>query len=172
MSLKGFQRSQSGVAAVEFALISTVLLLLFAGGVDLVYMVSAKRDTDRASMLIAHAMATCSNSSCMSDLINSYAPRKANALIRYPNATVNLYVIQRQSGAIKVCSGTGQVLTDSDVLASAQKILRDDDVGSAVILTASFTSILPKALMSYISASGATYRRYTVDVMSNAGAAC
>lgn len=167
-----FRTEQSGLASIEFALLSTVLLLLFAGGFDLVYMVSAKRDADRTSTLLAHAMATCPNSSCMSALINSYSPRQANALVRYPNASVKLYMIQNQNGTIKPCSGTDTILTDPKIIASAKSILRDDDVGSAVMLTTTYNSILPKALLGYISATGATYTGRTVDVMGNIGAVC
>lgn len=170
--LQCFRTEQSGLASVEFALLSTVLLLLFAGGFDLVYMVSAKRDADRASTLLAHAMATCPSSSCMSALINSYSPRQANALVRYPNASLKLYMIQNQNGTIKPCSGTDTILTDAKIIASAKSVLRDDDVGSAVMLTTTYTSILPKALLSYISATGATYTGRTVDVMGNIGAVC
>ena len=166
-----FRRAESGIASVEFALFSTVLMLLFAGGLDLVYMVSAKRDTDRASMLIARAMTSCSSSSCMSDLINTYVPREANALIRYPTATIDLYMIQRQSGNIQTCSGTQRVLTDADVITTAKNIMRDDDVGAAVVMTTTYTSFLPKALLGYIG-SGVSYRKYTVDVMGNIGSVC
>lgn len=172
LSHKSFRREEAGVASVEFALLSTVLLLMFAGGFDLVYMVGAKRDADRASMLIAHAMATCPNSSCMSDLINTYLPRKANALIRYPNAAVELYMIQEQSNTIKPCSGTSTTLTDAALIASAKNLLRDDDVGSAVIVKTNYVSMFPNAILGYISASGVTYSGRTVDVMGNIGAVC
>jgi Flp pilus assembly protein TadG len=171
-SLELFRACHSGVASIEFALLGTVLLVLFAGAFDLVYMVSAKRDADRASTLIAHAMATCSDSSCMSALVNSYSPRQANALTRYPNASISLYMIQNQSGTIKPCSGTDTTLTDSKIIASAKSILRDNDVGSAVMLTTTYTSILPKVVLGYISATGATYTGRTVDVMGNIGAVC
>ena len=169
---KLFFQEESGVASVEFALLGTVLLLMFAGGFDIVYMVAAKRDADRASMLIAHAMATCSNSSCMSDLINTYLPRKANALIRYPNATIEVYMIQNQSNTIKPCSGTSTTLTDAELIASAKNLLRDDDVGAAVMMKTNYTSILPTALLGYISPSGVTYSGRTVDVMGNIGGVC
>ena len=167
-----FRNEQSGSASIEFALLSTVLLLIFAGGFDLVYMVSAKRDADRASTLLAHALATCPNSSCMSTLINSYLPRKANALVRYPNASIKLYMIQRQNGTIKPCSGTDTILTDAKIITSAKSILRDNDVGSAVVLTTTYNSILPKALLNYASETGATYTGRTVDIMGNIGAVC
>lgn len=172
MHLRRFRTEQSGLASIEFALLGSVLLLLFAGGFDLVYMVNAKRDADRASTLIARAMASCPNSSCMSALINSYSPRQANALVRYPNAAIKLYMIQDQNNVIKPCSGTDTTLVDASTIASAKTIMRDDDVGSAVMLTTTYTSILPKALMGYISATGATYTAHTIDVMGNIGAVC
>lgn len=171
-SMNLFRSSRSGVASIEFALLGAVLLLLFAGAFDLVYMVSAKRDADRASTLIAHAMATCSDSSCMSALINSYSPRQANAFMRYPNASISLYVIQNQNGTIKSCSGTDTTLTDGKIIVSAKNILRDGDVGSAVILTTAYVSILPNAILNYISATGASYTGRTVDVMKNIGTVC
>lgn len=167
-----FRTATTGVASIEFALLSTVLLILFAGGFDLVYMVGARRDADRAAVLVAHAMATCPTSSCIPDLIYTYIKRETNALVRYPSAKIDLYMIQRQNGQIQTCNGTQKLLTDSDVIASAKNILQDNDVGTAVILTTTYTSILPNALMSYISASGVTYRRYAVDVMSNVGPLC
>lgn len=172
MSLQRLRRSESGIASVEFALISSVMLLMFAGGYDLVYMVGAKRDADRASMLIARAMATCTNSSCMSDLINTYIQRKANALVRYPNASVDMYMIQRQSSQIQICAGTQRTLTDADVINTAKNIMQDEDVGSAVVMSITYKSILPVAFTSYISNSGVVYRKYTIDVMNHAGAVC
>jgi Flp pilus assembly protein TadG len=169
---KCFRRDKTGVASVEFALLGTVLLLIFAGSFDVVYMVSARRDADRASMLIAHAMATCPNSSCMSELINTYLPRKANALIRYPTAPLDIYLIQNQNGTIKPCSGTSTTLSDDKLIASAKNLLRSDDVGSAVMMTTSYLSILPSALLTYISPSGVSYTGRTVDVMGNVGAVC
>lgn len=171
-SLRSFRRAESGIASVEFALLSTVLLMMFAGGFDVAYMVGAKRDADRASMLIAHAMATCSSSSCMSEFINTYLPRKSNALIRYPSAAIELYLIQNQSSTIKSCSGTSTTLTDSKIIASATSLLRTDDVGSAVILTTSYTSMLPNMVLGYIKSAGETYSGRTVDVMGNVGAVC
>lgn len=167
-----FCREESGVASVEFAILSTVLLLMFAGGFDLVYMAAAKRDADRASMLIAHAMATCPNTSCMSDLINTYLPRKANALVRHPNAEMEIYMIQNQDNVIKPCSGTSTTLSDAKLIASAKSLLRDNDVGSAVMMTTRHTSIFPHALLNYISSSGVTYSGRTVDVMGNVGSVC
>lgn len=40
------------------------------------------------------------------------------------------------------------------------------------MLTTTYNSILPKALLGYISATGATYTGRTVDVMGNIGAVC
>ncbi|GEP10750.1 TadE/TadG family type IV pilus assembly protein [Methylobacterium gnaphalii] len=165
---KCFRREQSGVASVEFALLSSVLLLILMGGFDLVYMVSAKRDADRASVLIARAMTSCSASSCVQDFIQSYLPREANALIRYPNASVDLYGIQYVGGQLKTCFGKDDSpLSDSAVIALAKTIMRDKDFGAAVTLTTTYTSILPKFLVGYISSAGASYSRYTVDVMRN-----
>ena len=172
LNFRPFLSDKTGIASVEFALLSTVVLLMFAGGFDIVYMVSAKRDTDRASMLIAHAMASCSNSSCMSDLINSYSPRRANALVRQSSATVEIYMIQKQDDVIKSCSGTKTTLADADLITTAKNLLRNNDVGSAVLIKTSYNSILPNAVLSYISPTGVTYSGRTVDIMGNIGPVC
>jgi Flp pilus assembly protein TadG len=171
-SCRLFRTNSSGAASVEFALISTVLLLLFVAGIDFVLLVSAKRDADRASMLIAHAMATCPNSSCMSDFIGKYSPRKANALVRQPSAALEMYMIQNQNGTIKPCSGIETQLTDSKLIASAKNVLRHNDVGSAVVMTTSYKSMFPNYLMGYISSSGISYSGRTIDVMGNIGSVC
>lgn len=158
---------------MEFALLSTVLLLMFAGGFDIVYMVGAKRDADRASMLIAHAMASCPDSSCISTLGDIYQQRKANALIRYPNASVEYYMIQNQYNEINPCSGKLTTLTDTKLITTAKNILRHGDIGSAVLVKTNYVSMFPNAVSSYITSSGVTYSGRTVDVMRHIdGALC
>lgn len=170
--LDTFLRSSRGTASVEFAILGSLALLIFAGTHDIVFMVNTKRDVDRASVVIARAMSTCPNSSCMSALIDTYITRRANAFMRYPTATIDMYMIQKSSGSIQVCSGTRTTMTDADLLASAGTILRDGDIGAAVVITSTYTSVLPAFVKSYISPSGVSYRGHAIDVMVNASAVC
>ncbi|KTS28746.1 hypothetical protein NS228_07935 [Methylobacterium indicum] len=170
--LDTFLRSVRGTASVEFAVISSLALLMFMGTHDIVFMVNTKRDVNRASVVIARAMSTCSSSSCMSDLIDAYIKRRANTFVRYPGATIDMYMIQRSGGTVKVCSGTRTTLTDADVIASAGNIMRDGDIGAAVIISSTYTSVLPRFVKTYISPSGVSYRGYAIDVMTNANAIC
>ncbi|KMO37652.1 TadE/TadG family type IV pilus assembly protein [Methylobacterium aquaticum] len=165
-------RANRGTASVEFAMISSVLLLMFIGTQDIVFMVNMKRDVDRASVVIARAMSTCQNSSCMSDFIDSYITRRANTLVRYQRATIDMYMLQKSGGSIRVCSGTKTAMTDTDVLSSAGTIMRDGDIGAAVIITSTYSSVLPNFVKTYINRSGVTYRGYAIDVMTNASAIC
>lgn len=174
---RSFRREESGVASIEFALLGTVLIVMFTGGFDLVYMISAKRDTDRASMLIAHAMATCPRSSCMSDFINTYLPRQKNALVRYPSASIELYMIQyfkigNQLPELKPCSGTNTTLNDEKLKVTAKSVLKINDVGSAVLVKTKYTSLFPYAVGKYISSGTQEYEGRTVDVMANIGSLC
>ncbi len=170
--LDRFLRSRRGTASVEFAIVGSLALLMFAGTHDIVFMVNTKRDVDRASVVIARAMSTCQSSSCMSDLIDAYITRRANTLVRYPKATIDMYMIQKSNGSVKVCSGTRTTMTESDLLASAGSILRDGDIGAAVVITSTYTSVLPAFVKAYISPSGASYRGHAIDVMTNASAIC
>ncbi len=170
--LDRFLRSRRGTASVEFAIVGSLALLMFAGTHDIVFMVNTKRDVDRASVVIARAMSTCQSSSCMSDLIDAYITRRANTLVRYPKATIDMYMIQKSNGSVKVCSGTRTTMTESDLLASAGSIMRDGDIGAAVVITSTYTSVLPAFVKAYISPSGASYRGHAIDVMTNASAIC
>ncbi|BAQ45349.1 Flp pilus assembly protein TadG [Methylobacterium aquaticum] len=170
--LCGFVRGSRGTASVEFAVISSLALLMFMGTHDIVFMVNTKRDVDRASVVIARAMSTCQNSSCMSDMIDAYIKRRANTFVRYPSATIDMFMLQKNGGSVKVCSGTRTALTDADVLASAGNIMRDGDIGAAVIISSTYNSVLPGFVKTYISPSGVSYRGYAIDVMTNANAVC
>lgn len=175
---KRFLASESGIASVEFGLFFTILLVLCTGSFDIVYMISARRDADRASMLATRVLVTCPNTTCILDTMDKYYKRRANVLWRYPEAEVGISMIERISGAIILCSGTGKTL-DADVKATAMNLFRDDDVGAAVTIKAPYTSIMPKELfgpngvLKYMSTTGkVSYRAYTVDVFANNGKVC
>ena len=57
--LPRFRAARDGAIAVEFALISTVLLTLFAVTLDLSFMFYAKRDAERASTFLTHTLTSC-----------------------------------------------------------------------------------------------------------------
>lgn len=185
---RAFSVERDGSAAVEFALISTVLLGIMAGIIDLSFMVAANRDAERGSALIAKTLSSCPpktaaneglthrGSDCVTATMKLYTEERTgrikNILIGLPNAELKLIYFTRINSKLETCTGNVDYVSDlgSNVDTTAKNISRDDDTGVAVRITASYTPFLPSFIVDYALSAGLSYNQYTVDVQG-AGAA-
>jgi hypothetical protein len=182
--LPRFRAARDGAIAVEFALISTVLLTLFAVTLDLSFMFYAKRDAERASTFLTHTLTSCPantttntalawrGTDCVTATMNLLKDRMPNVLVNFPDVTFGMASIQRVSGAIRMCPGNMTYL-EGDMQTSALSVLKDNDAGALAYLTITYKPFLPQLVYTYLSSSSAIFRQYTVDVRGNGdGYAC
>ena len=179
-----FRDARDGAVVVEFALISTVLITLFAASLDLSYMIGAKRDSERASALMVRTLSSCppqgsgvaatwKGTDCVKNTIDLLNARVSNLIVTFPDATFGAVPFQRKSGAIKMCAGTMTYL-ETDMLASALSTLKDDDVGALVYLKVPYYPFLNQSISTFAlgatsnpDTSTTTYRQYSIDVQGN-----
>ena len=176
-----FRSAREGAVAVEFALISTVLLALFAVVLDFSIMFYAKRDAERASTLLAHTLTSCPantttntllawrGTDCVTATMNLLKDRIPNVLVNFPDVTFGMASIQRVGDVIRMCPGNMTYL-ESDMQTSALAVLKDKDAGALAYLTITYKPFLPNLIAQYMMGSSTTFREYTVDVRGNGDA--
>lgn len=162
---------------VEFAVLSIILLMFAAAGVDFANISGYNREIERSTTQIAAAITSCpaakpgENSSCTRDTITQYMDRKANALIRFPAMQVSIIQITKTSGAIRVCSGNGTYL-DADIKARALAVLDDKDAAIVVVMSMNYLSFLPVLTSLYIGGPAKVLRGFTIAVQAGNAQVC
>lgn len=179
--MREIRSAQEGAIAVEFALISTVMLTLFAVALDFSFMFYARRDAERASTLLAHALTSCPantttnttlawrGTDCVTATMNLLKDRMPNVLVNFPDVTFGMASIQRVGTAIRMCPGNMTYL-ESDMQSSALALLKDNDAGALAYLKITYKPFLPGLISAYVTGSGTTFRQYTIDVRGNGDA--
>ncbi|MGU3536753.1 TadE/TadG family type IV pilus assembly protein [Methylobacterium sp. A54F] len=164
-----------GAAAVEFALLAALLLLLLAGLIDLVGLSGKGRELERASTEIANAIAQCkdtSDGSCVTNTIGLYKNRVANALVLLPaDATLSMVQIAKVGGLLRICAGNATYL-DPEVAASANTLLADQDSAIVVLLQASHTAMLPALSRLFLGQTSRRLSRFATSVYVSQSPAC
>ncbi|MGY2051012.1 hypothetical protein [Methylobacterium sp. JK268] len=169
--LRRLVRDRRGSVAIEFGLVALILIALAAGGLDLANIASLNRDIERSTTQIAAAITSCPASStpgylsCTTDTIQQYTDRKANALVRTPGAALTIMQVNRISGKIRVCAGTGTYL-DPDVTTSAMAVMSDKDVAIVVVMAMTYTPYLGLTAR-FTGAAASALRGYTVAVQAS-----
>ncbi|WP_186418699.1 TadE/TadG family type IV pilus assembly protein [Bosea sp. CS1GBMeth4] len=132
-SRRGIVRDQRGVAAVEFALISTAMFAMLSGAVDLTYAITIQRDLNRIAAEIALALASCSDESCLNQAIQSIGPRRPSIAPALPTIEIGMAYFQEKNNAIDGNSmGGTMTFLPPDMNARALALLGDLDHGVAV----------------------------------------
>ncbi|GJD62420.1 hypothetical protein [Methylobacterium frigidaeris] len=162
--------------AVEFALLATVLLTLFAGLIDLIQISAITRDIERSSTQIGTLIASCSRSSdqsCTTNTMNTYMARQANALIRYSQnqPTVSMAQISESNNTLKICAGNMTYL-ESDILASALALMADKDNAIVVVIQIKYAALFPLISRYFTGSTGYTIRGWTTTVHSSGSNVC
>ncbi|AMJ58945.1 hypothetical protein AXW83_00300 [Bosea sp. PAMC 26642] len=158
---------ESGVAAVEFALLATLLLTLLAGGVDLTNALIVQRDVDRLSNELAQALVGCGDESCVIKNGSDINARLSNIAPGLDGIAVGFANVQRISDAI-VAQGGNMTYLPADMTTLAKSVLpADKDWGVATLITYTHTPIL----LSFAKDWGfnlANFRSYNVMLRTKA----
>jgi Flp pilus assembly pilin Flp len=93
-------KDQSGVAAIEFAFISTGMFALLSGAVDLTYAITIQRDLNRVAAEIALALASCADETCLVGAVQSIGPRTASIAPKMPTLQIGMAYFQKKNNAI------------------------------------------------------------------------
>ena len=102
--LRAFRTDRRGVSAVEFALISPVLILLFVGMADLTSTLIAQRRASHATSSVGDLVAQFAAVDPNSDIPNAFSA-SADILAPYPTATLQTRIssiIQDSSGVARI----------------------------------------------------------------------
>lgn len=128
-------KNENGAAAVEFAFISSFLMLLLAFVLEITLLVNVTRDTSRlASQLALAAATTCSDSPCVEQFAEAAATRSPNYVLLVRSLEVTTIEVTKKDGAIVILSpsGTGS----PEATAAAARVLREGDIGVVLEITA------------------------------------
>jgi len=148
----------SGVAAIEFALIATILVALLAGAVDLVDEQTRRREVDRITVEIAEAFAQCPDSDCVRQNMQTLITNHSVILSEVSGGSLGVAEVARVSDSLVVLQGSMTYLPD-DVKREALAVLEPRDVGVAVLLE--YRYVPPIGL---VSNSTRTIRRLSVSL--------
>lgn len=171
-----FRRSERASVAVEFALLATTLLLLFAGLIDFIQISTITRDIERTSTQIGSLIASCSrlsDQSCTTNTMNAYMARQANTLVRYSQnqPTVSMAQISESNNALKICVGNMTYL-ESDVSSSALTLMSDKDNAIVVVIQIKYVALFPLISRLFTGTTGTTLRGWTTTVYSSGSSTC
>jgi Flp pilus assembly protein TadG len=154
--IRWFAKEASGAAAIEFALIATVLVALFGGAVDLIDEQTRRREVDRVAVEVAEAVARCPDSDCVRQNIQVLIEKRDAILGETPGGVLGVAEVTRTGNLIIVLQGSMTYLPD-DLKTEALAVLEDKDVGIAVLLSYQYDP-----LVGLFPESSKTIRRYAV----------
>ncbi|WP_171069991.1 hypothetical protein [Methylobacterium terricola] len=161
---------------VEFALVGTVLALLFAGIIDLFQFSTITRDVERSSAQIANLIASCSRSSdqsCTTNTMNTVIAKQANAMIRYYRSglVMSMAQISESNNTLKVCAGNMTYL-EPDVAASALAQMADKDNAIVVVVQIRYVAMFARVSQVFTGSASSIIRGWTTVVNSSGSNAC
>lgn len=129
-------RDERGVAAVEFALISTAAFAMLSAAVDMTQLITTHRDLNRLTAEIAQVLGACPDDSCLAQTIRSIIDRKANIAPKMSTIQLSMAYFTEKNNAIDGNSiGGNMTFLPADISAAALTMLNDKDQGVAVLAT-------------------------------------
>lgn len=129
-------RDQSGVAAIEFALISTAMFAMLSGAVDLTQAITIQRDLNRVAAEIAQVLAACPKEDCVDRTIQSILARRGNIAPNLPTMQLGMARFKEVNNQIDGNSmGGTMTFLPPDMNTRALALLANDDSGIAVLAT-------------------------------------
>lgn len=159
-------RDERGVAAVEFAMVSTFLFAAVSGAVDVSNAWTVSRDLHRFTAEAAQTMihACKGNQTCVTLTSQSLGIRIANILPGLTGVQVGAAGIERVNNVVTATGGTMTHLP-ADMNADAMATLANGDSGIAVLVSYTHRPII----LSFAQQWGFTvknFRYYTVALRS------
>lgn len=133
---RGLLRDQRGVAAIEFALISTGMFALLSGAVDLTQAITIQRDLNRVTAEVAQAVASACKgaASCAASAIDAVRTRQANIAPKLGGMQLGMANFDKNNDRVENIIGTMTYLP-ADMNAEAMAKLANGDKGVAVLAT-------------------------------------
>ncbi|RXT53093.1 hypothetical protein B6S44_20400 [Bosea sp. Tri-44] len=154
---------ERGVAAIEFALISTMMFMLLSGAVDVIQMITVHRDLHRITAEAAQVLAACpDSSSCRTDFPLALGDRRVNITPQLTDVQISAASFTRLKDKIDNMAGTMTFLP-ADMNSDALAMLANDDSGVAVLATYTHKPII----LGFAQKWGFTttdFRAYTVNL--------
>jgi len=156
---------ERGVAAIEFALISTMMFMLLSGAVDVIQMITVQRDLNRITAEAAQALSGCSqDATCRTRFALSLYERRANIMPTLEDVQISAASFKRANGRIDGNSMEGTMTyLPTDMNNAALAMLADGDSGVAVLATYTHQPII----LGFAQRWGLTtkdFRAYTVNL--------
>lgn len=133
---RGIVRDQSGVAAVEFAFISTGMFALLSGAVDLTYAITIQRDLNRVAAEIAQVLAACPDEACLVQAVQSVGPHSGAIVPQMSTIQIGMAYFQKKNNVIDGNSfGGTMTYLPADMNTRALSLLGDLDQGVGVLVS-------------------------------------
>jgi Flp pilus assembly protein TadG len=159
---RGIGADERGVAAIEFALISTVMFMFLSGAVDVIQMITVHRDLHRITAEAAQVMAACPSTGCRVEFALALNSKQANITPTLTGVSISAASFTRKDDKIDNMVGTMTYLPP-DMNTDALAMLANDDSGVAVLATYTHTPII----LGFAQQWGFTtkdFRAYTVNL--------
>ena len=155
---------EGGAAAVEFAMIVSILLLLAGGGYDMSRLTTARRDAERVAVEVSQTLAACTTSPCVLKAGQVITSRRDNAFLTTATPTVSWAYVSRVDNAIVVSFGNMTYLP-ADLQQAALAALPDNnDNGVCSLVTAKISSI---GIVQVWSSAAAGDQRYFICTLQS-----
>lgn len=138
---RNFLRDERGAAAVEFAMIATIMLLMAGGGYDMSRLVTARRDAERVAVEVSQTLAACTTSPCVLQAGQTITARQNNAFLTTSTPTISWAYVSRVDTRIIVSFGNMTYLPADIDLAAKSALPDNNDNGVCTLVTARITSI-------------------------------
>jgi Flp pilus assembly protein TadG len=158
---RSFVGDEGGVAAVEFALISTCMFAMLSGAVDLTQAITISRDLNRLAAEIAQTTTACPDLTCRSNVLLSPNQRRANLAPQLMTMTASTAYFGKANNTIVDMEGSMTELTAS-LRAQALAMLQNGDKGVAVQLTYTHQPII----LGFAQKWGFNTKNFTASVVN------
>ena len=156
----GFRRAHSGNAAIEFALIVPIMIIVIATVVEFGIIFHVYNQTNRLATHYAMAWSDCSDypvKNCEIELSNyttSSAIKNTVPQLDVPNLTLQMFQVKRAGATVATTyafpAGSNP---NASQAAAAQSLLPDGQVGVIVTVTYQHTlKFFPNVVTTYLSA--------------------
>lgn len=133
---RGLLRDQRGVAAIEFALVSTGMFAFLSGAVDLSQSVIIQRDLNRLTAEISQAIATSckGGTGCAISAMEVIRLRQTNIAPKLATVQLGMANFEKKNDRVEDIVGTMTYLP-ADMNATAMATMMNGDRGVAVLAT-------------------------------------
>jgi Flp pilus assembly protein TadG len=154
---RGLYRDQSGVAAIEFALIGMGMFVMLSGAVDVTQAITIQRDLNRFTAEVAQAVAAACKgaASCAASAMDAVRLRQTNVAPKLGTMQLSMANFDKNNDRVENIIGTMTYLP-ADMNADAMAKLANGDKGVAVLATYTHQPII----LSFASNWGFTTKNF------------